>query len=1146
MKSKRSNDRKLRMKRRRLNIENLECRQLLASGQDLPFVSWWSDSFVVRRDELEPVEITLNGWNHSGHATEPIENWIAIPENGTIEIVTPDQEATKLPTAQLTIRYQPAQGFTGIDRIRFLNEAQESTSGEMGTDASVASDIAIHVVEPLFAAPDWFQVEVNPDPTKLDVLANDIKNAGYIGDSPTLTLHSAEFSDGISNGSIDVSDDGNHLIFQADNHFEGVRQVSYSGADADGYPLNGTALIRVSDIVSEHAWPEQLETKSIQIGVEQNNYQFGNSEQPIHLWRAEDQPMILPSLPETDHSGTNNQITGVEESDRVKTDGSFLYVLSTPDQEQWFAWDIFPRLASPENTNSQMNSGNLLTIIDIRQADHPTIVSRQVFEDSVQSLDLSGNRLTVITERGLRTWITVIDVSEPTLPKTVSTTVINGNYVESRRVDDILYLFTEEFGFSTPSLQTSVTPDEEFFFYETAEHYFDRLSADDFVNSIFPNQTIYQGENEIATTDHQRLIDPHEIFKHYLATPSRSHVISIDVSANSAEAVDWQWGQRMEHRLVTPTSIYMTRTDYNPYEIPETLFSDFSSAPGISDINTEISHYRIDGTGILSAVGSSVVPGTLNNQFSMDEYGGNLRIATENSWWNRNQDPNAPVGTNLYVLNASHPEFEVIGGIEGLAPGEQVYAVRFDGERGYVVTFRQVDPLFVIDLTEPTAPEVMGQLKIPGYSQYLHVLSDHHLIGIGRDADETTGQYDSMVVSLFNVMDPEEPYLQGRYEFEGGRSTFSPFAGGSPRDLRDHHAISYFQTEQVLAIPIYSEAFGFMDQVEPPIFTDPNHSAIRTLKVDPDLGITEIDSIEFDNRVDRTVRIESLLYSISNQQLKVSHLHQTNSLFTTLDFETDGQDDYFDVESGEEIFADLTANDQIDGSSVELLKAELVEGEAEITITDDHQLHLRPINSKLNPFRIRYLAKNQEGTLIEAYATIDPDLQWQNQISKFDANQDGVTSARDALNIINYISRHGSVDCEAIESALETAPPIEARLLFDISGDRRLSAIDALQVINRLEENLWAEAENLDPVHAIPSQISESKSLSDGVKADQTLPFDDIPQKLDLVTADQNSNRRSPLKSTALEPFVLTETEVDRVFESNTLLDLESQIHTTL
>ncbi len=189
MKSKRSNDRKLRMKRRRLNIENLECRQLLASGQGRPFVSWWNDSFVVRRDELEPVEITLNGWNHSGHATEPIDNWIAIPENGTIEIVTPDQEATKLPAAQLTIRYQPAQGFTGIDRIRFLNEAQESTSGEMGTDASVASDIAIHVVEPLFAAPDWFQVEVNADPTKLDVLANDIKNAGYIGDSPTLTLH---------------------------------------------------------------------------------------------------------------------------------------------------------------------------------------------------------------------------------------------------------------------------------------------------------------------------------------------------------------------------------------------------------------------------------------------------------------------------------------------------------------------------------------------------------------------------------------------------------------------------------------------------------------------------------------------------------------------------------------------------------------------------------------------------------------------------------------------------------------------------------------------------------------------------------------------------------------------------------------------
>ena len=583
---------------------------------------------------------------------------------------------------------------------------------------------------------------------------------------------------------------------------------------------------------------------------------------------------------------------------------------------------------------------------------------------------------------------------------------------------------------------------------------------DQLIESIFPS---YQTRRPAPQLEAPVTLpfDPATIAEDYLHTYSRSHLVSIDTTAPDGAVLDWQWSKRSEHRLVTSESIYITYTDYHPLELSDGQWNEFSFAPESSSINTSITRYEISQNGLMIEAGHGVVPGTLNNQFSLDEYQGTLRLATENPWWTPFDDPSEPAGSNLYVLQVAEDDLELIGGVEGLAPGEQVYAVRFAGDRGYVVTFRQVDPLFVIDLSQPSSPEVLGQLKTPGYSQYLHVIDENHLLGIGRDADEVTGQFGALTVSLFDVGDPHQPSLQDRYEFDGGRSTFSPFAGGSPRDLRDHHAINFFSQQQILAIPIYSEPFGFFDPDEKPIFADGGSSAMRTLSIDPQMGISELDSIEFDDRVDRGIRIESLLYSISNRQLKVSQLGEANSLFATLDFETEGQDDHIDFPSGEEIFADLTANDRINGESLELLKAELLSGEAEIEITGDHQLRLRHSGQKLQPIRVRYVAESPEGTLVEAVATIDPDLIWQNNELQHDVNQDGLVSARDVLNVINLLDQYGAVDCEVIEESLDFSGGDELRFLFDISGDRKLSAIDALRIINRLADNPSSEPEYL-------------------------------------------------------------------------------------
>ena len=486
----------------------------------------------------------------------------------------------------------------------------------------------------------------------------------------------------------------------------------------------------------------------------------------------------------------------------------------------------------------------------------------------------------------------------------------------------------------------------------------------------------------------------------------------------------------------------MTNTDYQSNR----RFDEENELIGIPvepTIATEIQRYAIEEDGTVSESASGLVPGTLKNSFSIDEYDGSLRIATENSWGTGDR------GTSVYVLQQSESDLKTIGGVTGLAPGESVYAVRFAGDRGYVVTFRRVDPLFVIDLSEPTAPTVEGELKIPGYSQYLHVLSEDHVLGVGRDADEETGLYEGLTVSLFNVSDPADPTLQDRYLFDGGRSTFSPFAEDNPWDLVDHHAISYFAGEGILALPFYSKEYW---RDEPGrIFESPEQSAVRTFRIDPVDGISVIDTIEFDSRADRALRVGDLLYSMSPEELKVSHLTQPDGVIAELSFERDGADDFVDMPVGEDVLIDVLDNDGIGEDIVEILAATLVEGVGEVEILEDERIKFTSTDQGLTPRRVHYTAKDAAGTLIDAVATIDPDLVWQNARNRLDINDDGKTSPRDALNIINLIDEYGFNSTEELETLYATADGLE-HYYADTTGDQRVTPGDALKIIDWLAE----------------------------------------------------------------------------------------------
>jgi uncharacterized secreted protein with C-terminal beta-propeller domain len=179
----------------------------------------------------------------------------------------------------------------------------------------------------------------------------------------------------------------------------------------------------------------------------------------------------------------------------------------------------------------------------------------------------------------------------------------------------------------------------------------------------------------------------------------------------------------------------------------------------------------------------------------MDEYNGYFRITTtiQNNW--RTFAEQEPSKNNVFVLDMN---LDIVGKLEDLALGEQIYSTRFMGNRCYMVTFRNIDPLFVIDLSDPTAPAVLGELKVTGYSGYLHMYNENHVLGIGKEteyeAKEDFAWYQGIKISLFDVSDVSNPREIAKYEI-GDRGTDSPI-------LYDHKSLLFDREKNLLVIPV--------------------------------------------------------------------------------------------------------------------------------------------------------------------------------------------------------------------------------------------------------------------------------------------------------------------------------------------------------
>ncbi len=440
-------------------------------------------------------------------------------------------------------------------------------------------------------------------------------------------------------------------------------------------------------------------------------------------------------------TSTNVQVEGVDEGDYVKADRDRLYVL-TDNRLRVFstAGDTVAELGS---VDIGRNTGGGEMLID---GDQLVVVSGAfgLAGRGPQPLSTEDVIWPVGTSFVQVTLVDVSDGSEPTVSETVT---LDGSLVSTRLVSGHLRVVLN----ASPVGLVWVTPEGSGLRSEREATERNRaVVRASTIDNWLPYFVTGSGGEGTAVECEDVLVPPE---------PSGLGTLSILDFALEAGIESWQAASVVASGstvYATPDRTYVaTQVWIEPVEMDDGIRQFDTHVTRVHRFDTEVDteiEYRASGD----------VDGFLLNQFALDEHEGFLRVASTSGpdWWGGRGEDSV---SQVTVLETRGRRLVEVGVVGGLGETETIRSVRFMGDVGYVVTFRQTDPLYVLDLSEPTAPEMTGELKIPGYSAYLHPVGDGKLIGVGQDADPDTGQVHGLQVSLFDVSDPRDPLRVGTY-----------------------------------------------------------------------------------------------------------------------------------------------------------------------------------------------------------------------------------------------------------------------------------------------------------------------------------------------------------------------------------------------
>ncbi|MDO8460721.1 MAG: beta-propeller domain-containing protein [Nanoarchaeota archaeon] len=524
----------------------------------------------------------------------------------------------------------------------------------------------------------------------------------------------------------------------------------------------------------------------------------------------------------SDYSQTNIQVEGVDEADIVKNDGKYLYLVTNGKisiLEAYPAEEM--KILSTINTSNYIsnifvNGDNLIAYSNsyeyIQTADCPQPLN----DEKIATAGVGGIVAPDYYPRpcGYSKDITnvyVYDISNRNEPELKYNVSIDGNYVDSRMIGDYVYTITTKYintyyGVDLPvyrineDLITTQPSDVQYFDEPDQDHVFTSVSAlnlkkGDFSREVFLtgySGIIYVSENNIYLTNTKWVSAKYSLdtFVNEVALPLLPEEKDSEVNEIMASKYFPSWQKREAiSNLIYSYSSSLEDNDKSEFDKNfEKLIEDYQIKINRESQKTEIHKISINKDEI-NYEGAGEVLGTLVNQFSMDEYKDEFRIATTTGdVWN---------GQSLNHLFVLDKNLDVIGSVEDMAKGERIYSVRFMGERAYIVTFKKVDPLFVIDLSDGSNPRILGELKITGFSDYLHPYDETHIIGVGKEAQgggENFAWYQGVKISLFDVSDVANPKEVAKIVI-GDRGTQSAA-------LYDHKAFLFDKEKNLLVLPI--------------------------------------------------------------------------------------------------------------------------------------------------------------------------------------------------------------------------------------------------------------------------------------------------------------------------------------------------------
>ena len=576
-----------------------------------------------------------------------------------------------------------------------------------------------------------------------------------------------------------------------------------------------------------------------------------------------------------DYSETNIQVEGVDEADIIKTDGNYIYTVS----------------------------GKTLFIIKAYPGEDAEIVSILKFDNNPTSLFVNDNYLAVfgnyhnldffkeidfIPRQGM-TYFNIYDISDKKDPELVKEYKFEGNYFQARMINDYVYFVTTtwpEFRRIHPTpviIEETVVktiPVRDIYYYpipyQSAQfanvHAIKITSPDQDINSITVavegSQNMYMSHENIYITytqyinewDLQReiiveLIEP-------LLTDSDKDLIE-KIKQTDNDVLSQREKENKIFQIIQSYIEYMDQDEQEEFQdkVEELLQEKLEEYEYMEF--TLIHKISVD-EGDITIAADGKIPGHIINQFSMDEYDNVFRIATTiSARWSTFDKSRTESTNNVFTLDQ---DLDVMDKLMDLAESESIYSTRFIGDRLYMVTFRQIDPFFVIDLSNPNNIKELGKLKIPGFSRYLHPYDKDTIIGIGRETTET-GRTQGLKISLFDVSDVANPeeiakfvtkerYAQSIAEYE-------------------HKAFLFSKEKNLLVIPAYSQEYRF----GPEESSGESYNGAMVFKITKDdielRGIIDHSMASgkyYGSAVERSLYIEELLYTKSPTLLRINKI----------------------------------------------------------------------------------------------------------------------------------------------------------------------------------------------------------------------------------------------------------------------------------